>query len=158
MFKVTATDIDSYIGFDPVRAPDLRRVDELIRASAPSLERWFVAGTAAGQPGMSMSMIGYGQFIYRVQASTEPVAWPVVGLALQKNYLSLYCSATRGAGSFTLEYAGRLGDGSLSQKGVLSFVRAADLDPEGFAEMLTALERLLAEKALVLRYGRVKGD
>jgi hypothetical protein len=38
-------------------------------------------------------MIGYGRYQYTVKSSPAPVSWPILGLALQKNYISLYNSA-----------------------------------------------------------------
>lgn len=58
---------------------------------------------------MTMTMIGYGQFEYTVKSSAAPIRWPVLGLALQKNYISLYSSASGDDGPFTCGYSGRLG-------------------------------------------------
>ena len=69
LFTVIAGSVDEYFGFDPDRETELRALDALIRAAAPSLARWFVPGTAAGEPGMTMTMIGYGQFEYTVKSS-----------------------------------------------------------------------------------------
>src|SRR3954447_8498362 len=96
MYKVAASSLQEYFRADPDREPDLRAVDKVIRESAPGLKRRFFGGTGDGRPGMSMTMIGYGSFQYRVKGSEEPIDWPVVGLALQKNYLSLYIAAVNG--------------------------------------------------------------
>lgn len=156
MFKVIASDAESYLGFDPAREADLRAVDALMRSAAPSLERWFVSGTSRDEPGMAMSLIGYGRFTYRVRASDTPIAWPVVGLALQKNNISLYCSARRDGEPFVPAYVGRLGRVLVSKTGVLNFRRASDLDAEGFSAMMADLDRLLWEGRVELRYGRLK--
>jgi hypothetical protein len=79
MFKVNARSLEEYFRFDPAREKDLRALDELIRGAAPSLERWFVTGTPAGQPGMTMTMIGYGQYQYTVKDSGVRFTWPVLG-------------------------------------------------------------------------------
>src|ERR1700759_666695 len=79
MFRVTAASVEEYFAFDPARESDLRAVDEAIRAAAPTLTRWFVQGTPEGKPGMRMTMIGYGDFMYTVKSSPEPIRWPVVG-------------------------------------------------------------------------------
>ena len=79
MFKVIASTIEDYFAFDPARTSDLRKVDRTIRKGAPSLKRWFAPGAAEGRPGMKMAMIGYGHFAYVVQASPEPIKWPIVG-------------------------------------------------------------------------------
>jgi len=79
LFKVMAGSVEEYFRFDPNREDDLRAVDALIRAAAPSLARWFVPGTPAGEPGMTMTMIGYGLFEYTVKSSATPIRWPVLG-------------------------------------------------------------------------------
>jgi hypothetical protein len=68
MFKVHAGSVEEHLRFDPGREDDLRTLDQLIRSAAPGLPRWFVPGTPDGQPGMTMTMIGYGQFQYSLAA------------------------------------------------------------------------------------------
>ncbi len=156
MFKVTASSIDAYFAFDPAREADLRAVDRMIRHAAPTLEPWFVAGTRPGKPGMTMAMIGYGRFTYTVRSSLQPIDWPIIGLALQKNYLSLYLSARRDGAPLLASYADRLGKVSVSKIGAMTFVRAADIDRGAFADMLRALVSGLDQNRITLRYGRVK--
>ncbi len=155
MFKVKASTIDEYFAFDSRRENDLRSIDRIIRGSAPSLKRWFASGTPDGQAGMKMSMIGYGQFTYLVQSSPQPIKWPIVGLALQKNYMSFYCAAKRDGAPFTLEYENRLGSVSFSKTGVINFEAADDFDLAALSEMLQALEAYLERGALVVAYGRL---
>ena len=158
MFKVSARSLEEYFAFDPQRTRDLRSVDAIIRQSAPSLKRWFVPGAAKGAPGMKMSMIGYGQFSYSVVASTQPILWPIVGLALQKNYMSLYCSAkTRSGESFVVASKPDLGKATISKKGVITFESADDLDPAGLSKLLRALAAGLEAGTLSTSYGRATG-
>ena len=96
MFTVEAESVEEYLEFDPTGRSELIAFDELMIANARKLERHFQAGTPAGEPGMRFKMIGYGQFHYRA-SSGELVGWPVVGLALQKNYVSVYLSLSKGA-------------------------------------------------------------
>jgi hypothetical protein len=141
MFKVKAGSLEEYFAFDPAREADLRAIDELIRAAAPSLERWFVMGTPDGQPGMNMKMIGYGQFQYTVKSSDVPIVWPILGLALQKNYFSLYnCANREGEEPFTRAYAGRLGRAKVSVRGFITFVGPSGIDLQALTEMITAIE------------------
>ncbi|TWS98308.1 DUF1801 domain-containing protein [Reyranella sp. CPCC 100927] len=156
MFKVTASSIDGYFAFDPAREAELRAIDRMIRHAAPTLKRWFVAGTPPGEPGMKMAMIGYGRFAYTVRSSPQPIDWPIVGLALQKNYLSLYLSARREGTPLLASYADRLGKVSISKIGAMTFVRTADIDRDAFTDMLRALVVDLDQNRIDLRYGRVK--
>jgi hypothetical protein len=99
---------------------------------------------------MTMRMIGYGQFGYTVKSSTAPITWPVLGLALQKNYISLYNSASGDGGPFTRSYTGRLGRARVSSKGVVTFTSRRDLNLEALAEMIAAIEAGLAARELTV--------
>ena len=94
MFRVMATGLEDYFAFDPLRRLELERLDAVITTAAPILERYFHAGTPEGQAGMRMTMIGYGRSSY-VATSGAVVEWPAVGVALQKNYISVYVSLTK---------------------------------------------------------------
>jgi hypothetical protein len=154
MFKVEASTLEEYFAADPGREADLRAVDRLIRATAPGLARRFFGGTADGSPGMSMRLIGYGLFQYRVKSSAQPVDWPVVGLALQKNYLSLYVAAVEDGAYVVGQYAGRLGKVKLGRNNI-TFAAFADLDRTGLAELVAYVDRGIADGSLEARYGRV---
>jgi hypothetical protein len=151
MFTVHACSTEEYLRFDPVREDELRTLDKLIRAAAPGLLRWFVPGTPDGQPGMKMTMIGYGQFQYSVKSSPVPVTWPVLGLALQKNYISLYNSAHDDGPPFTCAYADRLGRARVSKKGVVTFSALHYVNIQALAEMITAIAVGLAAGQLTAR-------
>jgi hypothetical protein len=109
MFRVDVDSLEAYFAFDPKREGDLRRLDALISKAAPSLKRHFHKGTPAGEPGMRFKMIGYGKSFYHATTG-EKVAWPVVGVALQKNYISVYFAVTKRGAAVTDPYAGRLGE------------------------------------------------
>jgi len=151
MFKVDARSVEEYLGFDPGREDALRTLDGLIRGAAPGLARWFVPGTPDGQPGMSMTLIGYGQFQYSVKSSPVPVTWPILGLALQKNYISLYNSANGDGPPFTCAYADRLGRARVSKKGVVTFGTLRGANLQTLTEMISAIEDGLAAGQLTAR-------
>jgi hypothetical protein len=109
MFQVTAGSLESYLRFDPDRRGDLVKVHALIRKAAPNLARYFHKGTPAGEAGMRMKMIGYGKFRYAIR-NGQTTLWPVIGVALQKSYISVYVSATRGDVPVVDCYAGALGE------------------------------------------------
>lgn len=155
MFRVTATSLEDYFTFDRTREADLRKIDETIRTAAPTLRRWFVPGAREGKPGMRMTMIGYGDFFYTGKTSTDRVRWPVVGLALQKNYISLYCSARDTNRPFVLAYKKDLGAVDVSANGVIRFSDVAQIDVDALGAMVRDLEKGLIAKSLSLRYGRI---
>jgi len=109
VFRVTADSLEAYLAFDPGRTADLEQVHAVMRKAAPSLKRHFHAGTPAGEAGMRMNLIGYGQFRYAIKSGKTAI-WPVIGVALQKNYISVYVAVTRGGKPLVSCYAGKLGE------------------------------------------------
>lgn len=140
MFKVQAYDLESYFAADPARAGDLRQLDALICAAAPTLERHFHAGRSAGEAGMRMSLIGYGAFHYAI-ASGKTGAWPIIGVALQKNYISVYVAVTLDDAPLVDSYAGRLGE-LRSGSNNFSFRRFAELDVATVSALVREAERI----------------
>ena len=139
MFKVTASDLKTYFDFDPERKPDLEQIDGLIRKMGPSLKRHFHKGTPVGSAGMRMKMIGYGKFHYSIQ-SGKSTEWPVVGVALQKSYISVYLSITVDGHPILDPYRGRLGE-RRSGKNNFSFARFAELKSEELGKLIAATAR-----------------
>jgi hypothetical protein len=135
MFKVPAESLDDYLAFDPGRTGDLQSLDALIRNAAPTLERYFHKGTPAGEIGMRFKMIGYGQTRYRV-TSGESTVWPVIGIALQKNYISVYFAVNKGDVPIVDSYAGRLGELRTGQNN-FSFVRFDELNAPALSTLIT---------------------
>ena len=141
MFRVTAESLQAYLDFDPDRTSDLVKFHQLMRKTAPDLERYFHRGTPAGEPGMRMQMIGYGKSRYATKAG-QSVEWPVIGLALQKNYISVYVSVTKDGEPIVQTYAGTLGALRIGRNN-FSFARFDDLN-------IPALSSLVAEVASIV--------
>src|SRR5579863_8920502 len=110
MFRVDVDSLEDYFDFDLMRTSDLQRLDKLIRRSAPGLKRYFHRGTPAGEPGMRFKMIGYGKSQYLAAGAGTYVEWPAVGVALQKNYISVYLSVMKDGAPLLASYAGKLGE------------------------------------------------
>jgi hypothetical protein len=128
MYRVTADSLGSYLDFDPSRKADLLKLHELTRTSAPGLKRYFHKGTPAGEPGMRFKMIGYGRFHYAA-TSGQAVEWPVIGVALQKNYISVYVAVRKRGRPIVEAYAGELGK-LRSGRNNFSFEHYDDLNAE----------------------------
>lgn len=151
MFEVQADSLESYFEFDPRRRSELEKVDSLIRRAAPGLGRYFHRGTPAGQAGMRLKMIGYGQFRYAVRSGKQ-VLWPVIGLTLQKNYISLYFAVTFQGRPVTALYTGRLG-ALRAGRNNFSFERFSDLDADALETLVTrSAEIFEAEPDNPVRY------
>src|SRR5262245_57195656 len=77
-----------------------------------------------------------------------------IDATLQKNYISLYCSARDSDRPFVLAYKKALGEIDVSATGVIRFGGVEQLDIDGLGTMVRDLEKGLAAKRLSLRYGR----
>jgi len=140
MFKVDVDSLEDYFVFDPVRRPQLEQLDAAIHAAAPKLTRYFHPGTPAGQPGMRFKMIGYGAFHFAAP-SGQTVEWPAIGVALQKNYISVYIPLRRNGTSVIDAHADALGALRIGD-GNFSFDRSDRLDPDTLAELIADTQDL----------------
>ena len=142
VFRVDADSLEDYFAFDPKRTADLRKLDGLIVHAAPSLKCYFHKGTPAGEPGMRFKMIGYGQSYYRATTG-EKVEWPVVGVALQKNYISIYISVSQAGVPATDAYVGRVGALRMGRNN-FSFEAFDDLNGEATSSLIGDMAAIFA--------------
>ncbi len=87
MFKPSdAKSVEQYLASVPAERKELvNTLHEFIQKVAPSLK-----------PNFTTNMLGYGLFPWR-NYKNQPIEWPVVSLANQKNYVSIYvCSVVDG--------------------------------------------------------------
>ena len=140
MFRVDVDSLKDYLDFDLERKSDLRKLDMLIRISAPKLKRYFHSGTPTGEPGMRFKMIGYGKFQY-VARNGQHVDWPAVGVALQKNYISVYLSIMKDGASLIQLYFSNLGKLRLGRNH-FSFRMYEDLDLRLLASLFAEAEQI----------------
>ena len=140
MFRVNAETLETYLDFDPARKIDLQKLDKLLKQSAPGLKRYFHRGTPAGEPGMRFRMIGYGKSHYPAK-SGQQVEWPVVGVALQKSYISVYLSVTKDGAPPVQSYAGRLGECRMGRNN-FSFGRFDDLNSATVSALLAEADQI----------------
>jgi hypothetical protein len=142
MFRVDAENLQSYFDFDPKRRADLQKLDKFIGESAPGLKRYFHRGTPAGQPGMRFKMIGYGRFQYLARFG-KSVDWPVIGVALQKNYISVYLSVAKNGVPLVRSYSGKLGE-LRSGGNNFSFERYEELVTPVVASLFAEAEKIFS--------------
>ena len=87
MFKaVKARSVAEYLAAVPEeRAKDFRFLHAFIQKAAPKLK-----------PHFAYNMLGYGSFPYK-NYKKEMISWPIIALASQKNYISVYvCAVEKG--------------------------------------------------------------
>jgi hypothetical protein len=116
MFKpVAAKTREDYINMlvEPRKA-EIIKLDKFIRFAAPELK-----------PHFAYNMLGYGSFHYKSRSGREG-DWPVVSLASQKNYISIYICAVEN-GKYIAESLGKkLGKVSVG-KSCIRFKKMEDL-------------------------------
>lgn len=122
-------DIEVWFDSAGPRADELRRVDALVTAAAPCVDRQLV-------PMGSGAMLGYRLMPYRPRSARDTTSWPLIGLAAQKRHLSLYVSAVVDGNYLAEARAERLGKVSCGR----SCIRFTSLDKVDAGE-LAALVR-----------------
>jgi len=111
---------------------DIAALDAAISGVMAGEERVLWEGTFWG--GSQQRIIGYGAYRYKGRSGAEG-EWFVVGLAVQKNYLSLYVNAAEDGQSLVKVYAPRLGKVKAGSAN-LQFKRAADVDLDVLRELV----------------------
>jgi hypothetical protein len=122
-------EIDEWFAAAGPREAELRRVDALITAAAPGIDRQLV-------PVGSGRMLGYGLMPYRPRSAKETTTTPLISLAAQKRHLSLYVCAVVDGAYLAEARADRLGRVSCGK----SCIRFSSLDQVD-AEELSAVVR-----------------
>ncbi len=105
MFKsTTAKTVAQYLEAVPADRKELIEfLHEFIQKAAPTLK-----------PHFASNMLGYGSFPYR-NAKKQPIEWPVIALANQKNYVSLYVCAVDKGTYVAEKFASDLGKASVGK-------------------------------------------
>lgn len=123
--RIEASTIDELLAAVPDdRRADLQAIDELITRTAPELRRQLFVGP-------SITMIGYGEMDWERPSGSG--VWPLIGMASQKQYISLYVAATRDGETLAEHYRKRLGRTN-NGKHCIRFRRVADIDLDVLAE------------------------
>lgn len=125
MFKPTkAKSVSEYLAALPdERKKPVRFLHAFIRKAAPTLK-----------PHFAYNMLGYGSFPYR-NYKNELIQWPVVALASQKNYISLYVCAVDKGEYLAEKYKDTLGTVSVG-KSCIRFKKVEDVDLPNLKKVL----------------------
>jgi len=129
-------EIDAWFDSAGPRSEELRRVDRLVMAAAPGIDRQLV-------PVGGSAMLGYGLMPYRPRSAKETTMWPLISLAAQKRHLSLYVSAVVDGEYLAEQRADRLGKVSCGK----SCIRFTSLDRVDAAELSTLVRDAVAATA-----------
>lgn len=135
--KVEASSIDEYFAKSGDRESMLRELDKLIQKNAPSLERKLFDGMS------SVVMIGYGFLPYKF-ADGHDGEWPVIALANQKNYMSVYVCVVKDGKYIAEAYADDLGKVSVG-KSCIRFNKIEKVNLDVLAKVIKETEKLHKE-------------
>jgi hypothetical protein len=117
--KIEAKTIDEFFAAAGEREPQLRALDQLIQTTLPGIDRrLFESGMFTG--------VAYGMYYYTNKSGVE-MDWPVITMAPQKNYISLYIMAVRNGKYITELYGNKLGKVSIG-KSCIRFKKIDDLN------------------------------
>lgn len=125
---------------EPQRA-QVKRLDKLISGVFKGHARALWQGTFWG--GSEQVIIGYGDMSFTA-ARGKTVAWFMVGLALQKQYISVYIHAVDGKQYVAEKYAKQLGKVKCG-KSSISFRDLGEVELDVLAEVLRIARRQLDE-------------
>jgi Domain of unknown function (DU1801) len=129
----THKDPDAHLASLPAGVrEDMERLDALITEAMPGRSRTLWEGTFWG--GSEQQIIAYGDLNQERPAGT--VEWFMVGLAAQKNYISMYVNAASEGGYAVQEYAARLGKVKVGSASI-SFKKLADIDLVALTELVS---------------------
>lgn len=117
MFKpVKAKSIKEYFALLPKeRKEPMEFLHKFIQKAAPKLK-----------PVFSYNMPGYGSFKYK-NYKKEIIDWPIIALASQKNYISLYVCAVNDGEYIAEKFKNQLGKVSVGRS-CIRFKKLSDLD------------------------------
>ena len=130
MFKpVKARSVKEYFDMLPQeRRKPMEFLDKFIKRTAPSLTSNFV-----------YNMPGYGTFKYK-NYKKDILNWPVIALASQKNYISLYICALDKGKYIAEKYKKDLGKVSVG-KSCIRFKKLQDLNLKTLAKVIKLAEK-----------------
>jgi hypothetical protein len=130
MFKaVKATTVEEYFDQLPEdRREPMEFLHKFIQKTSPSLK-----------PHFAYNMLGYGSFKYKNNRKEE-LDWPTVGLANQKNYISLYVCAVDNGEYIAEKHKDELGKVSVG-KSCIRFKKIEDLNLDGLKKVLQLAEK-----------------
>lgn len=114
------------------RADDIRTLHREIRARMPDAEVYLYEGKFWG--GSDQEIIGYGVVDYQ-NTSGDEVEWFLVGLAEQKNYISMYVNAVKDGKYLLRDYEKKLGRAKVGSASI-SFASLEQVDTHNLYKLI----------------------
>jgi len=130
MFKpIKAKTVEEYLAAVPEERKEvIHFLHDFIIKTAPKLK-----------PHFASNMIGYGSFPYK-NYKKEPIEWPVIALANQKNYVSLYMCAIEDGEYIAEKFKKELGKVNVG-KSCIRFKKIEDVDLPTLKKVIELAEK-----------------
>jgi uncharacterized protein YdhG (YjbR/CyaY superfamily) len=127
--KIKATNIKEYLASVPdERKETIVFLDKFIRKTVPKLK-----------PHFAYNMLGYGKFPY-TNYKKEEISWPIIALANQKNYVSVYVCAVDNGKYVAEKHKEKLGKVSVG-KSCIRFKKVEDINLDELRKVLKYAEK-----------------
>ena len=136
MEKTDTKPADFIASLSPELRTEIGRLDKAISEVMSDHPKTMWEGKFWG--GSDQNIIGYGDYSYK-KAGGEVAEWFIVGLAPQKNYISVYVNAADEDGYLTAKYADKLGKAKVG-KASISFDSTDDIDLDALLELVAKAE------------------
>jgi hypothetical protein len=111
----------------------IRELDSLVQKAAPKLKPVLFGG-------MTGKWLGYGMMPYQTKSMKESSQWPVIAIANQKNYISLYVMYLEDGEYVAEKYKDTLGKVSVG-KSCIRFKKLEDLNIDGVNDLIKRVAR-----------------
>lgn len=123
--EITKLDPTKYIeSLEPSLLSDIKELDKEIRKIVGKARRVMWEGKFWG--GSEQKIIGYGKIVY-VGSNKKEVEWFVIGLAQQKNYITVFVNVANGREYIAEKYKKEL-KGAKIGKSSISFKKLSDIN------------------------------
>lgn len=140
----TTTKISDYLNSLPAESQaDMKLLDAEISKALPKATKVMWEGIFWG--GTEQRIIGYGDMTFKNSRGKE-VEWFSIGLALQKNYITVFLSAVDAKGYVAENHKGKLGKAKVG-KSAINFAKVADVDLPKLIEVVKYAYKILSERS-----------
>ena len=119
---------------DEPRKSDIKTLHAMIAKAVPGLK-----------PSIQSGMIGYGSYHYKYASGREG-DWPIIALASQKNYISVYVCASENGQYIAERHKGEL-TGANVGKSCIRFKRIEDIDLKALEKIIKTGARIVSKSA-----------
>ena len=138
----SATKPSDYIKSLPAEVRgDVDRLDAAISKVMSDHDKTLWTGKFWG--GSDQNIIGYGTYSYE-RSGGKAAEWFIVGLALQKRYISVYINAADDDGYLVEKYAGKLGKAKVG-KSSISFSSLEDINLDVLLDLVKKAEKQMSQ-------------